>query len=269
MKRHRMLLMVTAVLAALPLAGASADQAAFAAKVKSMPDLLGYWSFEGNLNDGSGKGNHATIVGDASLITACEGVKGGQGVQIDNKTKQGQFLQVETPIGSIFDVPKVTIITWAKVTYVPPDGTWSSLVDRNSLWYLSLESKDDRDGALGMDFVTRIYSPENPTSAGTGQVRDESIFVRGNEWHMFAFTYDGQEIINYLDGKEVLRREFDEGIGPTADTPKDPPHKNYNLTWGAWQQRDDWFTGCFDDTVIFGRALSAEEMQALYNAMMQ
>jgi Concanavalin A-like lectin/glucanases superfamily len=273
MKRHRLLLISTALLVAASVSAARADQAAFSAKVKATADLLGYWAFEGNLNDSSGKNNNATTVGDASLITSCPGIKGGQGVQIDNKTKSGQFLQVQSPIGSIFDTPKTTVLVWANIT-VPhatddPSTTWSSLVDRNSLWYISLENKADRDGADGLDFVTRIYSPDNPTSAGTNQVRDEKNFVRANTWHMFAFTYDGAVIVNYLDGKEVQRQDFDEGIGPTADTPKDPPHNNYNLTWGAWQQRDDWFTGCFDDTAIFGRALTGEEIKALYDAMIQ
>jgi hypothetical protein len=273
MKLHRMLLGCTALLVALTTSGARADQAAFAAKVKATADLLGYWPFEGNLNDDSGKNNNATTVGDASLITFSPGIKGGQGVQIDNITKTGQFLQVQSPIGSIFDTPKTTVITWANIVTPhatdDPNTTWSSLLDRNSLWYISMENKTDRGGADGLDFVTRIYSPDNPTNAGTNQVRDENVFVRKNEWHMFAFTYDGAVIVNYLDGKEVQRQDFDEGIGPTAETPKDPPHNNYNLTWGAWQQRDDWFTGYFDDSAIFGRALSAAEVKAIYDAMVQ
>jgi Concanavalin A-like lectin/glucanases superfamily len=273
MKLHRMLLASAALLAAVATSTARADEAAFATKVKATADLLGFWSFEGNFNDQSGKNNNATVSGDASLVTFSEGVKGGQSAQIDNKTKTGQFLQVQSPIGSIFDTPKTTVITWAKITGPhatdDPNTTWSSLVDRNSLWYISMENKADRGGADGLDFVTRIYSPDSPTNAGTDQVRDENVFVRANEWHMFAFTYDGAVIVNYLDGKEVERKEFDEGIGPTADTPTDPPHNNYNLTWGAWQQRDDWFTGNFDDTAIFGRALSADEMKGIFDAMMQ
>jgi hypothetical protein len=268
MKRHRTLL-AASLLAALSLCGAWADQAAFTAKTKGTADLLGYWSFEGNMEDGSGKGNHATTVGDASLITSCEGVKGGQGVQINNRTKTGQYLQVQSPIGSIFDTQKVTVITWARNDFIPDEGTWHSLVDRNSLWYISLEAKEDRGGSPGFDVVMRLYDPANPTAGGTPQVRDENVYVRANEWHMYAFTYDGETLIDYMDGREIHRYEFADGIGPTADTPADSPHNNYNITWGAWQQRDDWFTGCFDDTAIFGRNLSADEIKALYDAMMQ
>ena len=56
-------------------------------------------------------------------------------------------------------------------------------------------------------------------------------------------------------------------LGATADTPKDPPHNNYNLTWGAWQQRGDWYTGAFDDTAYFKRALTKDEILAFHDAM--
>jgi hypothetical protein len=269
MHRNRRLLTLTSLLAALSVSAAVADQAAFTAKVAGTADLIGYWSFEGNMNDTSGKNNHVTTVGDPSQITTCEGVKGGQGIQINNKAKTGQFLQIQSPIGSIFDTQKVTVITWAKNDFIPAEGTWHSLVDRNSLWYISLEAKEDRGGSPGFDVVMRIYDPANPTAGGTPQVRDETVFVRANEWHMYAFTYDGEVLINYLDGKEVHRYEFADGIGPTADTPTDPKHKNYNITWGAWQQRDDWFSGCFDDTAIVSRAMTAADIKALYDAMMQ
>ena len=55
---------------------------------------------------------------------------------------------------------------------------------------------------------------------------------------------------------------------PTADTPADPPHNNYNLTWGAWQQRGDWYTGAFDDTAYFKRALTGDEIKAFFDSMM-
>ena len=77
MKGHRLLEVVCA-LVALAVADARADQAAFSAKVKATAGLLGYWSFEGNYEDQSGKGNHAQAFGDTNLIKFCPGVKGGR-----------------------------------------------------------------------------------------------------------------------------------------------------------------------------------------------
>jgi hypothetical protein len=269
MKLHSLVLAGTALLLSLSVSPARADQAAFSAKVKATADLLGYWSFEGNYNDQAGKGNNAKVAGDAALVKACEGVKGGQGVEIDNNTATGQFLHVDTPIGSIFDVQKVTVITWARIVDTPEEGVWQSLVDRNTLWYISMEGKAERGGSPAWDMVTNIYDPANPGGTGTGRVQDAAIFVRPNEWHMYAFTYDGAVHVSYLDGKEVFRKEYAGGIGPTADTPTEPKYGNFNITWGAWEQRDDWFNGCFDDTLFVARALTAEEVKALYDEMMK
>jgi len=80
---------------------------------------------------------------------------------------------------------------------------------------------------------------------------------------------DGKVAITYLDGKEINRRDYDGGVGPTAETPTDPPQGNYDINWGAWEKRDDWTTGCVDDSAIFSRALSAAEVKALYDEMLK
>jgi hypothetical protein len=270
MKLHRLLGIVCALIA-LGASSARADQAAFAAKVKADADLLGYWSFEGNYEDQSGKGNHATAFGDTTLIKSCPGVKGGQGVEFDNTTAEGQFLAVKAPIGSVYDTPSQSVFVWGKVTSEPEDGHWDNLLDRSTLWYMDTQWQDRGDGTLGLDYVARIYDPAAPESAGSGQVRSSATktFVGGGEWHMYGFTYDGKVMVTYIDDKEVARQEYEGGIGPTADTPADPPKGQYDLNWGSFTQKDTFMNGCVDDTVIFGRALSAEEVKALYDAMMK
>jgi hypothetical protein len=273
MKLHRMLLASTALLVAVSVSGARADQAAFSAKVKASSGLLGYWPFEGNYKDESGKGNDAAASGDLAKITFCPGVKGGQAVQFDNKTRAvpGQFLSVKAPIGSIFDTPNMSVLVWANIDSTPADDIWDNLIDRSTLWYLETRWHDPGDGNLKIEYVGRIYDPANPGSAGTDRIYagDVDIYVKPQEWHMYGMTYDGKVAITYLDGKEINRREYDGGVGPTAETPTDPPQGNYDINWGAWEKRDDWTTGCVDDSAIFSRALSAEEVKALYDAMMQ
>jgi hypothetical protein len=273
MKRHHIWLGYATLLVAVSVSGSRADQAAFAAKVKGTTGLLGYWPFEGNYKDDSGKGNDATASGDLSKITFCPGVKGGQGVQFDNKERKvpGQFLAVKAPIGSIFDTPNMTALVWASIDSTPADDIWDNLIDRSTLWYVETRWHDPGDGKLKLEYVTRIYDPASPGNAGTDRIYsgDFDIFLAPREWHLYGLTYDGKVAISYLDGKEINRREYDGGIGPTAETPTDPPQKNYDINWGAWEQRDDWTTGCIDDSAIYNRALSAEEMKALFDAMMQ
>lgn len=272
MKAHRILWMAAALLV-LAAPSARADQAAFAAKVKSLDGLIGYWSFEGNYQDQTGRGNHGVPQGDTNLIKFCEGVKGGQGVQFDNETDTGQFITVKAPIGSVFDTPKLSVFIWAKVTSQPEPNKWDNLIDRTSLWYVETQWRELSDGSLKLDYVSRIYSPEEPQTAGTGQVRTSAnqVYYNANEWHFYGFTYDGELFISYVDGKEVVRREYKGGVGPTEKTPReeDSRHGHYDINWGAFTQIEDWATGCFDDTVIYNRALTSQEVQALYDAMMQ
>ena len=270
---HRTLLAFATSLVILSTPAVRADQAAFAAKVKADTALLGYWSFEGNYDDQSGHGNPAKAFGDTSLIKPCPGVKGGQGVEFDNTTAEGQFLAVKAPIGSIFDVPKLSVFVWAKVNSTAVLGHWDDVLDRSSLWYMNTQWQYRADGNLGLAYVARIYDPANPESGTNDSDQLQSSiaaqFLNGNEWHMYGFTYDGQVMITYIDDKASVRRIYSGGVGPTAATPTDAPHGQYDINWGAFTQLNTFMNGCVDDTAYFGRALGPEEVKALYDAMMQ
>ena len=275
MNTQRML-WIGGILAAIAVPSANADQAAFAAKAKGTNGLVGYWAFEGNYEDLSGKGNNAKAVGDQAQITFCPGVKGGQGAQI-KQTKpyekgKGQFITVPAPVGSVFDAPNVTVLVWTNVASTPEADVWDNILDRTSLWYIETQWKEQEDGSLKLYLVNRIYDPENPNNGGTGQVRslsaDTPVALTGNAWHLIGFSYDGQQIISYVDGKEIQRQDYDGGIGPTSATPA-PNKNNFDLNWGLWDQEEDWANACFDDTVYYNRALTADEVKALYDSMLQ
>jgi hypothetical protein len=259
-------------LVALSTAGARADQAAFSALAKSTSGLIGYWSFEGNYEDQSGMGNHAKANGDLSLIKPCPGVKGGDGVELSNEPKAGQYLSVPAPIGGTFDTPQQTVLVWARSTGAPNAGEWENVMDRASIWYLDT-IYSEVEGETKLDVVARIYTPSTPASSGSGQVRssaaDTPLYVAPGAWSFFGFTYDGEVVRTYVDGQLVREVDYAEGLGPTAETPATAPTGNYDLFWGAWRGQSDHMHGCVDDTVIYNRALTADEVKALYDAMMK
>jgi hypothetical protein len=270
------------LLVASSFSSARADSAAYQKAILADKDLIGFWAFENNLADQTSNKNDAKPGGkNPAAVTFVDGVNGGRAVHIDNPdgngADTGTFVEVNTPAGSIFDQAKFTILYWARndsPAEATSDDQWNSLVDRNSLWYTELWSGDEGN-TLGQNLVVRIYDPTNPTGGGTGQIGryDVSIddrtpyWAKKGEWHQYAMTYDGAKVMSYTDGKKMLEVDYDGGVGPTADTPKDPPHNNYNLTWGAWQQRGDWYTGGFDDTAYFKRVLSKDEITAFHDAM--
>jgi hypothetical protein len=271
MKFYR-LLGIGSALVALSAAGARADQAAFSAIAKSTNGLIGYWSFEGNYEDQSGMGNHAKAFGDLSLIKPCPGVKGGQGVEMNNEPEAGQFLSVPAPIGSVYDTPQQTVLVWAKSTGAQNVGEWENVLDRASIWYIDTIYSDVAGDTL-LDVVARIYTPSTPAGGGSGQVRSSAattpLFIAPGAWSFFGFTYDGKVVTTYVDGKVVRQVDYTGGLGPTAETPAEAPTGNYDLFWGAWRGESDHHHGCVDDTVIYNRALTPDEVKALYDEMMK
>jgi hypothetical protein len=269
----RHLLGCACALLALPATAGHADQAAFSAKARSLPGLIGYWAWEGNYEDQSGMGNHAQANGDLALIKFGAGVKGGQAVELDNETADSQYLSVAAPVGGTFDTPQQTVLVWAKSTGTPTIGDWENILDRASLWYIDTIYADV-DGETLMDFVARIYTPSQPASAGSGQLRSGGastpVYTAPEAWGFYGFSYDGQVMTLYVDGKAVNQVNYGGGLGPTSATPATAPTGNYDLFWGAWRgEPDNSLHGAVDDTVIYNRALTPEEVKALYDAMMQ
>jgi len=251
---------------AFGLTAANADQALYSASVKRIASLAGHWPFEGNYKDASGNGNDGKVA-DEGGITWVDGVKGGKAVGINSKKVNKSFVDIPAPIGSIFDKPKGTALVWVKLN--PVDG-WQAIIERDNLWYLETENNaaEWKDNAV----VWRIYDAVAVGGGGSGQVRDNAnITVKDGEWVQLGWTYDGAVLTGYVNGKAVITKEYAGGLPPTAATPPVPPAgkgPNYNLSVGAWQQRDDWMDGSVDDFVYFTDALTAAQISDLYNAML-
>jgi hypothetical protein len=246
-----------------------ADQALLTAKVKTIQSLILHLPLEGDLTDRSGNGFDGKAVGDAKAIGWTDGVKGGKAVTIDSAQFAGSFVDIPAAIGSKADVAKATAVIWTKLTGRGGDF-WQAVAERDNFWYIETETKpaEWKSNAL----VLRIYDAKAPGGGGSGQLRDNAAVVLDDDkWYQVAWTYDGAVFKGYLNGKQVLSKDYAGGLPPTADTPKDPPAgkgPNYNFSLGAWQQRDDWFRGAIDDFAYFGEALSAAQIQELYDAML-
>ena len=81
-------------------------------------------------------------------------------------------------------------------------------------------------------------------------------FVPLNQWAYLVMTYDGANTRLYINGQA------------TAVSPNTGAIANalYPIYIGSWLGTTDWFNGLIDDVRVYNRALSAAEIQALYNA---
>lgn len=245
-----------------------ANQSNLSVKVKTIPNLVGHWPLEGDYKDDSGKGHHGNAVGNPDAFSWTTGVNGGKAVTINSAKFNGSFIDIPAPIGSDFDSPKATAIVWVKLTKRSGDY-WQAIAERSNFWYIETEVKPAE--WKGNAFVCRIYDPVAVGGGGSGQIRDNAnVILEDEKWYQLGWTYDGAVLKCFINGKMVLSSNYAGGLGTVNNTPKSPPAdkgKNYNLSLGTWQQRDDWFTGAIDDFAYFKDALSEAKIKELYDAM--
>ena len=102
-------------------------------------------------------------------------------------------------------------------------------------------------------FRAHIWTPD-----GVASYFDGKTSVELNTWYHVIQTYDGSELILYVNGKEDDRRSFPGGIIVT----KQP----VRIGGGANPGAAAYYTpGTIDEVVIFNVALEAEDVQALMN----
>jgi len=248
---------------------AFADQSALTTLTKSMPGLIAHYPLDGDLKDDGGKGIDGTQVGDANAFGWTDGVNGGKAITIDSAQFNGSFVDIPAAIGSPFDSVTATCIVWVKLT--PRTGDyWQAISERDNLWYLETEVQTANWN--GNAVVWRIYDPVAVGGGGAGQMRDNAnIALDNGTWYQVGWTFDGKTMNGFINGKQVISKDFPEGLGPVADTPNPPPAgkgANYDFSLGTWQQRDDWFTGAIDDFVYFSSVLTEAQITSLYGAMM-
>ena len=201
--------------------------------------LVGSWHFgEGSgtsTADSSGNNNAGTVSG-ASWTSG----KYGSAMQFD-----GVNDYVDAGNASSLNTAKITISAWIKPntdgTYlsITGRGTGNAQVDQNH--HLFSRSDTNKLAFYARDAVW-IYSD------GT---------VASGSWSHVAVTYDGTNVIFYINGQAS-------GIRPASYSSL--VSVTNNLRIGRQGDSTNYFNGTIDEVQIYNRALSASEISALYNA---
>lgn len=246
---------------------AFADQNALTTMIKSMSGLIAYYPLEGDYKDVGPNMLDGNAVGDANAFGWADGVNGGKAITIDSAQFNGSFFDVPAPVGSKFDTATASCVLWVKLN--AKDG-WQAICERSNFWYLETENNAAswQDNAV----VWRIYDPVAVGGGGSDQMRDNAnIAIKNDEWSQLGWTYDGAVLKGFVNGKQVITKDYAGGLGPVANTPNPPPAgkgANYNMSLGTWQQRDDWFNGSIDDFAYFNSVLTEAQMKTLYDTML-
>lgn len=216
----------------------------------SVPALIGYWNFDGNPQDQSGKGNHGVISGGVEYDSDVPAVLGaGKSASFDG------FADSHVEITHNEMMPATshsdfTISMWVKGDGASGDNNddriFSEGLSTNANPLFNLGTKND--GANGtLDFFYR-----NGSSTGHQFSLDEPF---DDEWHHVLWRDEERVGTLYVDGEEDTT--FDHSQHPTFEA---------DITSiGSVLRASDCcnFTGNIDDVSIFSFSLSDEDIATL------
>lgn len=212
--------------------------------------LVAYYPFTRNANDGSGNNHHGILHGPV-LATDRHGV-GQSAYQFD-----GVDDYIELPDEASFDFSEYTISVWVRVDTLPvvpapgQPGRYTTVNKGSSLGNYTL----DVAKYGGASYCNLSYSHRTATGNWSMGCYEGNLY-RFN-WYQVTVTMD-TEINIYVNGTLECT-----STGMTA-----PVQNNENVFIGKLRSVSDErpFKGFIDDVRFYNRALSATEIQQIYNA---
>lgn len=194
-----------------------------------------------NAADGSGRGNHATLVNGPTRITG----KGGNAVDLD-----GTDDHVNLPAKVVETLNNFTISTWV---HLDAATTWSRIFDFGSGENAYMFLTPSAGGSNKVRFTIT-------TSGGGGeQFIDGATALPTGTWTHVAVTLSGNLGVLYVNGTEVGRNES------MSINPLDLGATTQNWIGRSQYAADPYLDGRVDDFRIYSGALPAAGVLELAN----
>ena len=215
--------------------------------------LVSWWAAEGNANDSFGT-NNGMIEGNLDYTTG----EAGQAWQFD-----GTSTAIHIPASSSLDVGAnggLTIEGWIKpasLTVNEPLAVWNNGTDN-----LGVHLQLNQPPVWGGNGPGSFFSTISDTVGGAHNIASPANVLSTNNWNHVALTYDrasGMAAL-YLNGVAVTvanlgsftpLTSYDFYLGYS------PPDPSFGLYY---------YTGLMDEMSLYNKALSAGQIQAIYNA---
>ena len=201
--------------------------------------LVAHWSLDGNAKDSTPYANDGTISGATSTTDRKGQTDAALNFNgVDNYVDCGNSASLKN-MGSA-----VTVAAWAKYNAYGGGGqSYSVIVVKGSPWTFLLENPSNK-------IRFRV------TAGGVDANAQDSVAHELNRWYHFVGTYDGENIRIYKDGVQVGITPRTGALGVNDITAK----------IGTYQGTNYNFNGTLDDVRIYNRALSGDEIIALYES---
>jgi hypothetical protein len=211
-----------------------------------IPGIVACYPFDGNTLDRSGNTNHGLPVGgDPVYVFGHDGAPGGA-LLFDGV---GEYVRVlrETP----FDLSALTVAAIVEV----PDHSRPHWIATKGLNFGNFSYLIEGGASSISGWATYAHQ----TAAGNwSDVASAGPLPVGRYLHLVV-TLDANGYAAYMDGALVAM----------AAAPPSPLFNDEPLLLGTDASLTNFFSGAVDDLRVYGRALSAQEVYALYRATYQ
>ncbi len=237
----------------------------------SPQQLVGWYSFTGNAQDASTLQNHGAMMN--ATFSADRFNNPGQALYLS-----GQSAFVSIPHRPSLNQLPLTVSCWVKPSseFKFTDGIGGGPVitkgigDGANTWHISTMRGGDNDDAVIPAYTTALPDMteegcscgcngvvEGQGDCGSGINYDGDIF--DNAWHMITFSVDHTVGKLYIDGTLINEQAW---VGEATEI-----YNTVDIMLGAMQQSGNpwaFYKGFMDEVGIWNRALSSNEVLALY-----
>lgn len=212
------------------------------------PGMVAYYPFDGNANDATPYANHGVIGGNPVFEVPNHPNGGGQNIKFDGI--QDSVL-VPNAVQLISDY--ATVAFWIRVDGVqPPAGGEDYVIDFghwDQRWKISLPEH------LKIVWTTNSSNAQFPNFISDMDSGDGNEMVMGFWWYV-TMVHDGTNDIVYVNGQQTKIKPTLGKLNTTARS----------LCFGSNPvEGGQYFIGALDNVKLYNRALTAAEIEHLYD----
>ena len=210
--------------------------------------LVGWWPFNGNANDESGNGNNGVVNGAALTIDRFGNV--GKAFEFDG-LDDNVLVQNSSSLMIFGDI---TMSAWVNTKGYDQIHNYQTIISKRQQDY-------EWQYWMGISYhFPYSHATKTITSRGNGPGNQDQVWsqtpVNTNTWEHWICVYSGTEIRIYRNGILDISG-FNDVVTPV---------QNGVLLFGqsvTWNTNEQFF-GSLDDIAIYNRALTQQEITALY-----
>jgi hypothetical protein len=207
--------------------------------------LVAWWPGDGNANDITGT-SHGTLQNGATFAP-------GLIDQSFTLNSGGQYITVPDSPSLHLGINQ-TLDAWVFPT-ANPSGNYAPLLAKKEVGFPGIRPYGLWMSPSGAFLYQIIVGSTNCTQPGPGCCYLQAGTIPLNAWSHLAATFDGATQKLYINGALI-------GAGSCALVPPSTP----DPLWIGYDLTHTQFFGKIDEVELFDRALSASEIQSLFNA---